>query len=157
MLNDGRYGYNIMDAALDIDLVRTTTYPGDNGDIGEHSFIYSLFPHKADFTNGVIREAYKLNIPLAVVDGTFKEDITPIIDIGAENVILEAVKKAEDGDEIVLRLYEAYGVETLAPINLHGKKAELADILERRLDGRDIDLEKGLPFKPFEVHTLIIQ
>ncbi|MCL2058969.1 MAG: glycosyl hydrolase-related protein [Oscillospiraceae bacterium] len=152
MLNDGRYGHNILEGRLDLDLARTTSHPGANGDIGGHSFVYSVFPHKGDFTNGVIDEAYKLNIPLMVVDGAFGADIAPIVGIGAGNIVLEAVKKAEDGNGIILRLYEAHGAETVTEIDFKGKKAELANIIEENCGGGAMG--NSLHFNPFEVHTI---
>ncbi|MCL2816463.1 MAG: glycosyl hydrolase-related protein, partial [Oscillospiraceae bacterium] len=155
MLNDGKYGHYIHNANLDLDLARTTTHPGDNGDIGEMSFVYSVFPHSGDWTNGVIREAYKLNTPMFVCNGKLKEEIKPIIDIDAENIIVEAVKQSEDGTGIIIRLCEAYGAETRAQIKFGLKNSEIVNILEDSYCNKCYDKQTGiLTFKPFEVHTI---
>jgi alpha-mannosidase len=155
MLNDGKYGYYIHDSRLDLDIARTTTHPGDNGDIGEMSFVYSIFPHTGDYTNGVLQEAYKLNTPMFVCSGKLKKDITPLIDIDADNIIVEAVKQSEDGTGIIVRLYEAYGAETRAKISAGAKKAEIVNILEDSYCNKCYDSRNGiLTFRPFEVHTV---
>ena len=71
-----------------------------------------------------------------------------------------AFKKAEDGDEVIMRLYEARGERTSGVITLFKKptSVKLANLLEEeeeevKFRGRKI----SLPVKPFEIVTLKVK
>jgi len=81
------------------------------------------------------------------------------IKVGAESIIVETVKKAEDNNNMIIRLYEAHGVGTRTKIhfNFEAKIVQLVDIMEENaklitLDGKSVELY----FRPFEIHTLKI-
>jgi alpha-mannosidase len=75
-----------------------------------------------------------------------------------ESLKLAALKKAEDSDAIVLRLYEPHGargkttIETALPL----QKAALANILEDETQELSIEEEQRITFefKPFQVISL---
>ena len=80
--------------------------------------------------------------------------------VDAPNVIVEAVKKAEDGEGTVIRLYEAFNRRTRVKLTLGSpvKKAFLCNMLEEReeelpVKGNEIFLE----LKPFEICTLRLE
>jgi alpha-mannosidase len=112
LLNDCKYGYDIRDNVLRLTLIKSPVEPDPQADIGQHIFTYSLYPHQGDWrSGGTIREAYRLNYqPIArlisVPEGEGSENTFSFVNVDVENVIIESVKKAEDTDEIVLRLYE---------------------------------------------------
>ncbi|MGL5243739.1 MAG: glycoside hydrolase family 38 C-terminal domain-containing protein, partial [Sarcina sp.] len=129
LLNDCKYGYNISETTIDLNLLRSPAYPDPNADRGEHKFTYSLLPHKGDYIEGdVVKEAYNFNIPLQVIY-TDKDNkvayIDSLLDIDCENVIVESVKKAEFSDDIIVRLYECHGCNAKAKINLNFKYANI--------------------------------
>ncbi|CAJ0832316.1 13763_t:CDS:10 [Entrophospora sp. SA101] len=70
----------------------------------------------------------------------------------APNVILDTVKRAEDSNEIVLRLYEAYGGHAKAKL----KSLCLTNILEEKQEAIDYNVKDGsiIKFKPFQIITL---
>jgi len=79
------------------------------------------------------------------------------IEISPNNLILSALKKAEDSDEVILRFFETKGEATEARVDVFReiKRLTLVDLLERE--------ERELPFtrfgfvldvKPFEIVTL---
>lgn len=85
--------------------------------MGTHRMTYSLFPHNGSLqASGVIQEAYALNCPLFIPPGLSPPVAVPtshcFFSLSSPSVILETVKKAEEGDGIILRLYEAYGGRT---------------------------------------------
>jgi alpha-mannosidase len=63
----------------------------------------------------VVAEGFKFNVPLlSRVVSTAKaaalsDPISHFRVEGASNVVLDTVKRAEDSDDVILRLYEAYG------------------------------------------------
>ena len=111
ILNDSKYGYDVHKSTMRLSLLRGPIEPDPNGDIGLHQFTYSLFPHAGDwFEGGVYRAGYELNNPLLPVVKTDQAGSTApefsLVQATPSNVIIETVKRAEDSDVLVVRLYE---------------------------------------------------
>ena len=115
LLNDCKYGHDIRDNIMRLTLLRGTTAPDPDADLGEHHFTYSLFPHTGSWDERTIAEAYALNDPLLVyqVDANItkasisKSDAEAFIAVDQPNIVIETVKKAEDGQGFIIRLYES--------------------------------------------------
>ena len=80
-----------------------------------------------------------------------------LLRLDTPNVVIEAVKQAEDGDDIVIRLYEATGATVDARLGFWMPVSAVAetDLMETPL--RDLPLVDGgveLAFGPFEIKTL---
>jgi alpha-mannosidase len=165
LLNDCKYGYRVNENIIDLNLLRSPDFPGENADRGCHEFTYSLYPHRGNHMEGrVDKAAYELNMPLIVLQGNAKEmeikTETSFIQIDEDNIIVETVKKAEDSDEIIVRLYEGYGCSTPGVIKfgIKPKTIELVNLMEKKL--KDIKCKDSsiiVDFKPFEINTLKIQ
>jgi alpha-mannosidase len=111
LLNDCKYGHDIYRSTMRLTLLRGTTAPDPDADLGEHHFIYSLLPHTGKWNETTIGEAYALNDPVIVhqVEGEGTKTATPgsFVAVDLPNVIIETVKKAEDGHGYIIRLYES--------------------------------------------------
>ena len=109
LLNDCKYGHSIKDNAIKLSLLRAPKYPDTEADMGEHDFTYALFPHTGTVIDGgTIEEANCMNIPARVMKGTLV-DKRRIVKVSTLNVQIDAVKKAEDEDCIIVRLHECRG------------------------------------------------
>lgn len=141
LLNDGHYGHDVRDGTLRLTLLRSPRSPDPEADQGEHRFTYSLFPHLGDWrAGGTARAAYALNRPLRLFwAGSAAQGVQ--VDVRApfvaepEQVVIEALKRAADGDGLIVRLYEAYGSRCLARIRASIPLGEVSecDLLERPL------------------------
>lgn len=159
MINDSKYGYNVWNNTLNIDLLRSQMHPGKDADKGHHEFSYELFVHNGDLVK-VTEEAYKFNIaPMAVsgaCEGKAAVQTGSFFQVSADNIIVEAVKMTEDRSGYVLRMYECDGRRTTASVNMNGiKAAELTNMMEDH--GEALTTKDGgfnLTFKPFEIHTV---
>jgi len=122
LLNDCKYGHDIRDHIMRITLLRSPTAPDPLADYGEHQFKYSLYPHAGLWDEETQREAYLLNDPIIVYQGKEEgylrgtqvqvgkkpiSNLQSLVSISSPNVIVETIKRAEDGDGIILRLYES--------------------------------------------------
>jgi alpha-mannosidase len=162
LLNDCKYGHKVRENVIDLNLLRSPTYPDPVADQGEHDFTYSLLPHNGDYVIGeVIQRAYELNVPLRVTPVQPHSGNAPVstslMNVDVLNVIVEAVKKAEDGDDMIIRLYEATGASTAATVRLGFAigAASLVDLMEENPQPVGvIDNSVALDFAPFEIHTL---
>ena len=163
LLADCKYGYKVWDNVLDLCLLRSQNCPAEHGDVGTHTFTYALLPHGGDaYDGGVIAEGYRLTYPLPAVQsaGTGGETALCPFRVTAGTAILETVKKAEDSDCLVLRLYEAKGGATTARIALTGyAPIAVCNLLEEPTD-EAFSWESGeiiLPFHPFEIKSILVQ
>lgn len=162
LLNDCKYGHNTEGSTVKLTLLKCGTFPDPEADQGRHVFTYSLLPHLNDlYTAGVIQEAYALNQPLCALeapaaDGTLPEQYS-LVSVDRENVIVEAVKKAEDDDGMIVRMYDAYDRRTKATVTVSGdfKNAYLCDLMENVLEPLAFDGHTvTLPISNFEIVTL---
>jgi alpha-mannosidase len=158
LLNNGKYGYSAHGNVLGISLLRAPIYPDPYADEGEHEFLYAVYPHSGDWRNGTVREAEEIHSPLSIVSNAKAEGWPSLFRFTEESLKLAALKKAEDSDAIILRLYEAHGargkttIETALPL----QKAALANILEDETQELSIEDERRitLEFNPFQVISL---
>lgn len=162
LLNDSKYGHKVVENILDIDLLRSPGHPDPKADRGTHGFTYSLFPHAGNhISSEVVQAGYELNVPMHVIkttknSGKMPEKLSFFI-IDSEDVIIETIKKAEENDDIILRLYEAYGMKKNVKIRSRYpiKSAELTNMLEETISKIKADSDSfSLVFKPFEIHTV---
>jgi alpha-mannosidase len=159
LLNDCKYGYDIHDSVMRLTLLRAPTHPDPTADRGWHQFSYALMPHPGDFRQaGVIEAAEDLNAPLRVTkSGLPPRQSRSLVEVSTPQVIVEAIKRAEDSDATIVRLYEAWGGSCRARIRttLPTSRAALCDLLEReRAEVAVHDGELELEFTPFKVLTL---
>jgi alpha-mannosidase len=165
LLNDCKYGYDIQGNVMRLSLLRAPGWPDPQADRGPHRFTYALLPHSGDLQQGGVVEAgYELNVPLRPVptapsagEGGRRASF---LRVDRPGVVIDAVKKAEDTDALVVRLYEAWGQR--GPVRLTCarpvRQAQRADLLERAKDvvETDADGSIGLRLRPFEIVTLLL-
>lgn len=109
LLNESKYGHSVKEKQMTLSLLKGGIYPDPEADIGHHSFTYSLLPHRGDFIVGqTVEEAWQLNNPLTVLKGAGKIESEFVI-TSDQCVIIDAIKVAEDGSGIVVRLHEHTG------------------------------------------------
>ena len=162
LLNDCKYGHKVRDNVLDLDLLRSPKHPDPVADQGEHDFTYSLLPHAGDYVTGeVIQRAYELNVPLRLTATNAHPGELPaqasFVQVDQPNIIVEAVKKAEDHDDLIVRLYESTGATTHAAVQFGSpvSAVSLVNLLEEAarplpLSGNQVNLTFG----PYEIQTL---
>ena len=111
LLNNAKYGHSARANVLGLSLLRSPIYPDPLADEGAQKFKYALMPHAGDWHEGGVREeAEDLNQPLLTArgNGLAAGVVTPIT-VSGVNAALAALKPAEDGEGLVLRVYEPAG------------------------------------------------
>jgi alpha-mannosidase len=162
LANDCKYGFDTEGNVLRLSLLRAPTSPDAHADEGRHTFTYSLLPHNGDWREGeVVRRAMELNTPLLARSSKKAKGMVPPVhswvQCDAPNVVIEALKKAERGKELILRLYESQG--NRGTVNLRFgfpvEKAWECNLMEEgdkalRVARNSIRLE----VTPFEIRTV---
>jgi alpha-mannosidase len=117
VLNDCKYGWDKpADDTLRLSIVRNPAaghYEGIN-DVGSHRLLYAICGHPGDWREaGVPWEGARLNQPLLAFQpprhgGTLGRSFS-MVKVNSSQVAVKALKKAEDSDEVVIRLQELTG------------------------------------------------
>lgn len=158
VLNDCKYGYDIKDQTIRLTLLKSATNPDYLQDQGRHEFIYSLLPHKGDFVEGrTVQEAFDLNEPLEGVKGMLKLPPTSFVSFDTQHIEIDAIKKSEDGNYLVLRFHEFTGSRkqvTVSPGFSFKSWAE-GDLRENPLEAAHYEKSIVLSMKPYEIKTLL--
>jgi alpha-mannosidase len=178
LLNDCKYGHKIKENVIDLNLLRSAPYPGPRlvrdedvqpgqphhgyTDQGAHTFRYALYPHSGNHSAGeVARRGYEFNIPLRQVATDVHPGSQPVsaslLSIDAPNVIVETIKKAEDSNAVIIRLYEAHhmGVQAKLTFGIDPQSIEETNLMEESLgwlpfQGRSLLLN----LNPYEIKTI---
>jgi alpha-mannosidase len=166
LLNDCKYGYDVKDNLMRITLHRSPTEPDKTADQGWHEFMYSLRPHAGAWRESeIIHEAYALNDLLiarpvpANPQGELPAAYT-WADVDTDHVILETVKKAEDENAWIVRVYECKQYRSNAVTITFGQpvlKAVECNLLEE--DETPVAYQGNqliFAVKPFEIKTFKI-
>ena len=161
LLNDSKHGHDIHGSVMRLSLLRGPTHPDPSADQWMHTFTYALMPHQGDFrAAGVIQAAEDLNCPLRVVRTSLPEGTLKwLAELDTTQVTIEAIKRAEDSDAVIIRLFEAWGGSCKARLRttLPCSRAFLCDQLEReRQEVSVIDGVIELEFTPFKILTLTL-
>ncbi|KAF9302865.1 Glycoside hydrolase, 38 vacuolar alpha mannosidase [Mortierella antarctica] len=115
LLNDCKYGHSCHGNTMRLSLLRSGKAPDANSDIGYHEFSYAILPHKGTFHEAqVVQEAFQFNIPPIVrpitSDSTQGIQRCSFFSLeGSKNAIMDTIKRAEDSDDVIIRIYEAFG------------------------------------------------
>ncbi len=114
LVNTSKYGFNVEGTSLNMTLLRASIDPDPLPDLGDHVIRYALVPHAAGWGEGNGAQAGEdLNVPLVVSSVDFHAGDLPavasLISVTPQNVRLAALKRAEDGQGMVLRLVEVEG------------------------------------------------
>ena len=150
-----------------ISLLRSPTTPDPEADQGQHRFAYSLLPHAGSWNELTVAESYALNDPL-IIWATHRRDPKPetqnskplsFLSADQPNVVIETVKQAEDGQGLIVRLYESqrqrgeFTLTTGFPL----AEAWRTNLLEENQERLEIEIEGcQLRFfiKPYQIVTL---
>ena len=165
MLNDCKYGHDIKEGNMRLTLIKSTCDPNPDADKEMHYFTYSIFPHMQDWKKAnTAKQAYSLNTQLfAKVEeahqGTLNNNFS-LANIDKENVMIEVIKKAEDSEHLIIRLYEYHNKRTNATLTLFNEieNAIECNLMERDLSEADFNKNKiDFEIKPYEIKTFKIK
>jgi alpha-mannosidase len=131
LLNACKYGYDTVEkGTIRLTLLRSPISPTPSkdpndlyADQGPHDFTYAMFPHAGDWREaGTERQGYELNYPVLAHQVQAHEGSLPpahsFVQIQPANVILTAIKKAEDDNSAIFRFFEFEGKDSQVELAL---------------------------------------
>jgi alpha-mannosidase len=165
--NDSTYGHDVTRkqrreggsyTQIRESILRAPIYPDPTADQGQHIVRTSITVGSSIVES--IAEGLRMNLPLRSHSGL--HPVEPLLVVGDSNVVVEAIKLAEDGSgDVIVRMYEGTGdranTEILAKFDY--QKVVVVDLLERTLDVQDLltpidDCRLQVELRPFKIVTL---
>ncbi len=161
LLNDCKYGYKVLGNTLELNLLRSPSYPDPDADRGRHTFTYSLLPHCGDLVHSdVMACATHLNRPPLVFAGYKTSGIRFPVNLDGDGVVIEVAKKAEKENTLILRLIETKGGQSRANLRLNRPARSISEcnLMEwQDLVELDLSEEIAIEMMPFEIRTFKIK
>lgn len=175
ILNDSKYGFATHGNVMRLSLLRAPKAPDAHADMGRHHIKWSIFPHKGSLSSQTVRAAYDFNYPLKTTVSTNTEGLKfDLVNYkGDDNVILSAIKRAEDDADVVtegrkpkrgnrknviVRLYESLGGRSRGRLETKVKvaKAFKCNILENDIEEISVDASQdgsliNIELRAFEI------
>ena len=141
LLNDTKHGHSLNGNTLRLTLIRSSYEPDNLPEIGQHEIHLVVQPFSGEMPIAdATRAARELNQGIRIVNTDVHEGKLPaqaqFVTLAQDNLILSALKQAEDGEGLIIRVYETAGQATTANISiceLLGAVASVqeVDLLER--------------------------
>ncbi|MGN0295308.1 MAG: alpha-mannosidase [Lachnospiraceae bacterium] len=164
VLNDCKYGYSVHDSVIGLTMLKSSTYPNPEADRGHHTFSYSFCPHIGDFRiGGTVAKAYAFNNPCRAVVKQEKTEkgtasVKSLISVDVPNVVIEAVKKAEDDESLIVRCYECFNRRSKVTMKVDAAitGASVINLLEDQVL-ENLEIKDGtisFTMKPYEIRTI---
>ena len=165
LLNDCKYGYDAKGNVLRLSLLRSPEWPDPHADEGHHEFTYSIYPHAGTWRQALtVRQGYDLNYPLLVHKADKHSGALPeahsFLSVGQDNVVVTAMKKAEDGEDYIIRFYEWAGKtgDVHLQFSVPVQSASEANLMEKPAGSLNAKgNEVIVPTKPYEIRTVQVR
>ena len=162
LLNDCKYGHDIKDNVIRLSLLKSATYPDPQADRGEHEFTYALYPHEGHWSEGgTVQAAALLNQPVYATPGraAHAPSFSLLHASGSADVVIDTVKKAEDGDDLIVRFHEYKGGRGRVHLHFEVPVAswQETDLMERPFGEASSAEEPELAVSPYEIKTIRLQ
>jgi alpha-mannosidase len=165
VLNQDKYGYDAVGNVLRLTLLRSPTWPDPDADQGHHHFHYAIYPHAGTWKDALtVRHGWEYDYPLQAVVTTAHAGSLPaehsFASVSPENVVLTAVKKAEDANGLIFRVYEWAGKGTTAEFHVPpgATGGTVTNLMEQPdPNAAPIKVEGDVvrvPIKPYEILTI---
>jgi len=165
--NDSTYGHDVTRkqrreggsyTQIRESILRAPIYPDPTADQGQHIVRTSITVGSSVVES--IAEGLRMNLPLRSHSGL--HPVEPLLVVGDSNVVVEAIKLAEDGSgDVIVRLYEGTGDRANTEIltKFEYQKVVVVDLLERTLDDQDLltpvdSARLRVELRPFKIVTL---
>jgi alpha-mannosidase len=163
ILNDGKYGLDVRGEETGLTVLRSPIYahhdpfvprPDESYsfiDQGIQRFTYALLPHADGWeAAGTVRHAAELNQrPVALIESHHEGPLPEkdsYLSVEPDNVILEVLKQAEDGDDLIVRCRETCKKATGATIQLPRWSREIeADFAPSEIKTFRVPRDETLP------------
>lgn len=164
-LNDCKFGVGVHGSEVGLSMLKSAIYPNPDADKEHHEFTYSIYPHAENWTDAnTVAQAYELNNPMTAVvkenEGGKLAGEYSLFKVDQNNVIIETVKKAENGEDLIVRMYECYNRRTNVVLTCGEKIADVTECNLLEEEEQPVSCTEhtvSFAIKPYEIKTLKIR
>ncbi|MEG5056356.1 alpha-mannosidase [Microcoleus sp. A2-C5] len=169
LLNDCKYGCDIQPNQIRLTLLRGSTWPDEQADVGVSEFTCAVYPHAGNWQDaGTVRQGYEFNLPLLVkvlpqLQKTRNKTLPTVgkfLDLSAENLVLMAFKQSEDDANLwILRCCESEGKQAVLELDsdLELEIVEPVDLLERPAHlSEKLPQGRGFKIEPWKIASFAV-
>lgn len=157
LYKNAKYGHYVKGSIIDLNLLRSTNYPCENGDIGKTTYQYALLISDKQITKEKIDDlALSFNASYLMFN---EEKLSSLLTVDQTNIEYSTIKGGSDNSSLVIRFYEKTGHQVLTKVTVN---KEIKMVKEINIVEEDIQVIKNksnsfeLDFKPFEIKTIQI-
>lgn len=123
LLDESKYGFDVKENVIRMTALRSPTDPDPKADEGHHEFRYALYAHSGSPQDGgTVQRGFEFNTPVvSMLTDQHPGDLPSsfsFIKTDNSDAVISALKKSEDDDDLVIRLYEAAGRSSQTKISL---------------------------------------
>ncbi|HEX4022556.1 MAG TPA: glycoside hydrolase family 38 C-terminal domain-containing protein [Acidobacteriaceae bacterium] len=163
LINDAKFGYDTKGNVMRLTLLRSPTWPDPNADRGEQHFSYALYPHAGTWREAhTVLRGFEFNYKLHALQVAPHTGELPavhsFVSVSPTNLVMTAIKKSEDGNDLILRFYEWAGRKTNADIALPaGATSAVVTNLMETPDGTSLTVRNNhitVPVTPYSINTV---
>lgn len=158
VLNDCKYGHDVKEDTIRLTLLKSSVDPDYTADLGTHEFTYAILPHDKEwYQAGIEQQAFDLNNPLTGKPGQNRLGSESWISFNQENLVVDALKREENGERIILRFHEFEGrrcdvkISSILPV----KQWCECNLMEEETMFNPGEIQ--VPLKPYEIKTLLLE
>ncbi len=163
LINNSKYGYDGVGNVLRLSLLRSPTSPDAEADQGPQHFTYALYPHAGNWKQaGTVEHGYEFNYGLTAMQVAPHAGALPgehsYASVSSPDVIVTAIKKAEDSNALILHMYEYAGQSAQVKVTVPAgaTRASVSNLMEKE-EGPAVPVADGVatvPIHPYEILTL---
>lgn len=133
LVNDCKYGYALCGNTLRASLIRSSFDPDRAPELGEHDVRFGIIPFSSELSTAeAARLGRAFNHALRVVGTDCHRGALPeagsFLSISGDDVVVSGIKKAEDDDGIIIRLYGPSAHESKARIVFNRKFGSVSGV-----------------------------
>ncbi len=160
LINEAKYGYDAVGNLLRLTLLRSPVYPDPDADRGHNRFRYALYPHPGTWKDALaVRRGGEFNYGLIAMQVAAHVGAMPadhsFVSTSADNVVITAMKKAEDSNALEFHLYEWKGTggDVTVKVPTGASAARETNLMEQP-EGGELPLKNDsvtVPVRPFEI------
>ncbi len=160
LINESKYGYDGVGNLLRLTLLRSPVWPDPNADRGHHHFSFALYPHAGDWKQAMtVRHGFDFNYKLHAMQVEAHTGSLPaqhsFVGVTPDDLVLTAMKKAEDSHALVFHFYEWAGKGGSAQLRVPpGATGAVETNLMEKPEGDPLPLEGDhvtVHFRPYEI------
>ncbi|QEN06721.1 alpha-mannosidase [Oceanispirochaeta crateris] len=165
VLNDSKYGCDVQNGCIRQTLIKSGTYPNTEADKEVHTFSYSMLPHVGSWReSGVETQAWFVNKALYSKGASSKKSnvfkANYLLNANSDNVTIDTIKVSEDGNYIVIRVFETWKSRRVVSFTYNKVITELyeSNLMEETIGSLEFDGHNfSVEFKPLEIKTFKIK